>query len=112
MRRFDIYLTDLNPTKGKEIKKIRPALIASPDELNKELETVIIAPMTTKTRNWPTRIGITFANKDGQVILDQIRVVDKSRLKKKLGVLEGRATKQILAILREMFSCTKVYTKL
>ncbi len=104
MRRFDIYLTDLDPTKGKEIKKIRPALIVSSDELNNELGTVLVAPMTTKTRNWPTRLDITFENKDGQVILDQIRVVDKSRLKKKLGELEGNATKQILARLREMFS--------
>ncbi len=104
MRRFDIYLTDLNPTKGKEIKKIRPALIVSSDEMNKELGTVIIAPMTTKMRNWPTRVNITFENKEGQAVLDQIRVVDKSRLKKKLGELEGKSTKQILTILREMFS--------
>lgn len=104
MERFDIYLTDLNPTKGKEITKIRPALIISSNELNEELATVIIAPMTTKTRNWPTRINITFDGKDGQVILDQIRVVDKSRLKKKLGELRGKTTIQILNRLREMFS--------
>ncbi len=104
MKRFDVYLTDLNPTVGIEIKKIRPALIISADELNDELATVIIAPMTTKTRNWPTRISVNFAKKDGQVALDQIRSIDKSRLKKKLGELRGNATAEILKRLREMFS--------
>ena len=104
MKRFDIYLTDLDPTKGKEIKKIRPALIVSSNEMNDELATVIIAPMTTKIRNWPTRINLTFEGKEGQAILDQIRVVDKSRLKKKLGELHGKPTVQILSRLKEMFS--------
>jgi len=104
MKRFDIYLTDLNPTIGKEIKKIRPAVIVSPDDLNDEIDTVIIAPMTTQIRKWPTRVLVNFADKEGQVMLDQIRVIDKKRLKKKLGHLHGAVTNQILKKLREIFS--------
>ncbi|MES2961666.1 MAG: type II toxin-antitoxin system PemK/MazF family toxin [Pseudomonadota bacterium] len=104
MKRFDIYLTDLNPTIGREIKKIRPALIVSPDDLNDEIDTVIIAPMTTQIRKWPTRVLVNFADKEGQVMLDQIRVIDKKRLKKKLGHLQGAVTNQILKKLREIFS--------
>lgn len=111
MKRFDIYLTNLNPDLtnlnpaiGKEIKKIRPVVIVSSDDLNDELGTVIIAPMTTKIRNWPIRILVNFANKNGEVALDQMRVVDKSRLKKKLGALHGITTIKILEKLREMFS--------
>ena len=104
MKRFDIYLTDLNPTIGREIKKIRPAVIVSPDDLNDEVDTVIIAPMTTKCRNWPMRVMVHFAGKDGQVILEQIKSVDKIRLKKKLGSLHGAVTNQILQKLKEMFS--------
>lgn len=104
MKRFDIYLTDLNPTVGSEIKKIRPALIVSPDDLNDEIDTVIIVPMTTQIRKWPTRIKVSFAGKDGQVMLDQVRGIDKKRLKKKLGHLQGIVTNQILQKLREIFS--------
>lgn len=104
MNRFDIYLTDLNPTKGREINKIRPAAIISPNEINDKISTVIIAPMTTKVRDWPTRVAISFGGKNGEVALDQIRVVDKSRLKKKLGELRGEVTTKILRRLREMFS--------
>jgi len=104
MKRFDIYLTDLNPNIGREIKKIRPAVIVSPDDLNDEIDTVIIAPMTTQIRKWPTRVLVNFADKEGQVMLDQIRVIDKKRLKKKLGHLQGAVTNQILKKLREIFS--------
>ena len=104
MKRFDVYLTDLNPTVGKEIKKIRPVVIVSPDDLNDEVDTVIIAPMTTVYRNWPSRISLNFGGKNGQVILDQIKTVDKIRLRKKLGSLNGIVTIQILQKLREIFS--------
>lgn len=104
MKRFDVYLTDLEPTVGKEIKKIRPALIISSDDLNNALDTVIAAPMTTKIKNWPTRVSVTFADKDGQIALDQIKTIDKSRLKKKLGTLHGAVTNNVLKKLREMFS--------
>jgi mRNA interferase MazF len=104
MKRFDVYLTDLNPTIGREIKKIRPVTIVSPDELNEKSDTVIIVPMTTKERNWPTRISVKFAGKNGQIILDQIKTIDKIRLKKNLGCLDVTTSAMVLSKLREMFS--------
>src|SRR5690606_25124439 len=84
-RRFDVWLVNLDPTIGSEIRKTRPALIVSPDEMNAHIATVIIAPMTTKGRNYPTRIACKFQRKSGQVVLDQLRTVDKARLVKRLG---------------------------
>jgi mRNA interferase MazF len=104
MKRFDVYLTNLDPAVGREIKKIRPALIVSSDDLNKALDTVIIAPMTKRIKNWPTRVSVNFADKDGQIALDQIKTIDKSRLKKKLGTLQGAVTSNVLKKLIEMFS--------
>ncbi len=85
MKRFDVYLVALDPTQGSEIKKTRPCLIVSPDEANRHLATVIIAPMTTKGRGYPTRVPCRFQGKSGQVVLDQLRTVDKGRLVKRLG---------------------------
>lgn len=104
MRRFDIYLVNLDPTVGHEIKKTRPAVIISPDEMNRNISTVIIAPMTTKGRSYPTRVPITFQQKEGQVILDQIRTVDKSRLVNKIGKVNKVSSNKILSLLIEMFS--------
>ena len=104
MKRFDIYLVNLDPTVGNEIKKTRPAVIISPDEMNRNISTVIIAPMTTKGRSYPTRIPTTFQQKEGQVILDQIRTVDKSRLVKKIGKVNKVTSNKILSLLIEMFS--------
>ena len=103
-KRFDVYLVNLDPTVGKEIKKTRPCLIISPDEMNRHIATVIIAPMTTKGRPYPTRIPCHFQGKDGQIVLDQIRTVDKARLVKKLGQISITIQKAVLALLLEMFA--------
>ncbi|MBC8019457.1 MAG: type II toxin-antitoxin system PemK/MazF family toxin, partial [Verrucomicrobia bacterium] len=85
IKRFDVYLVNLDPTVGSEIRKSRPCLIISPDEMNQYIATVIVAPMTTKGRDYPTRVPCTFKGKDGQIVLDQIRTIDKSRLIQKQG---------------------------
>ena len=103
MKRFDVYLVNLDPTIGKEIKKTRPALIISPDEMNTHISTVIIAPMTTKGRSYPSRIACKFQGKDGQIILDQIRAIDKLRLHRKLGRIDKNTSEKVLSILQEMF---------
>ena len=103
MKRFEVYLVNLDPTLGGEIKKTRPALIISPDEMNSNISTIIIAPMTTKGRTYPTRVSCKFQKKDGQIILDQIRTVDKIRLIRKLGKIDKRTGEVVLSILQEMF---------
>ncbi len=102
--RFDVYLISLDPTQGHEINKTRPCLIISPNELNISIRTVIIAPMTTKGRNYPTRIPVEFDGKQGQIVLDQIRTVDKSRLVKKLGTISEVEAATVLDILQRLFA--------
>ncbi|MEP0818601.1 type II toxin-antitoxin system PemK/MazF family toxin [Trichocoleus desertorum GB2-A4] len=104
VKRFDVYLVNLNPTIGSEIQKTRPCLVVSPDEMNRNISTVIIAPMTTKGREYPTRVACRFQGKDGQIVLDQLRTVDKVRLVKRLGRISTAAQKVVLAVLTEMFS--------
>lgn len=104
LRRFDIALIDLDPTVGSEIRKTRPCLVISPDEMNRHLNTLIIAPMTTATRPYPTRVPIRFQRKDGQVALDQIRTIDRSRIIRRLGAAERTATEAVAANLLEMFA--------
>ena len=104
MKRFDVYLVNLDPTVGHEIKKSRPCLIISPDELNRYISTVIVAPMTTKGRTYPTRIPCIFQNKKGQIILDQVRTVDKSRLVKRLGKIDLDTQKEVFTVLTSLFS--------
>lgn len=104
VNRFEVYLIDLDPTKGHEIKKTRPCLIISPNEMNRFISTVIVAPMTTKGRNYPSRVSCVFQGKRGQVVLDQIRTVDKKRLEKKLGTISKKAQSSVINILQEMFS--------
>ncbi|KGE15028.1 type II toxin-antitoxin system PemK/MazF family toxin [Sphingobacterium deserti] len=101
--RFDVYWVDLNPTLGREINKIRPCVIVSPDVLNKTLDTAIIAPLTTTIRNYPSRIKCTVADKLSQVCLDQIRAVDQKRLLKKMAVLDSSTQLKICRVLIEMF---------
>ena len=101
--RFDVFLVALDPTIGQEIKKTRPCVVLSPDEMNHYVGTVIIAPMTTKGRDYPTRVTCTFHGVEGQVVLDQLRTVDKTRLVKKLGRLSPPAAERVLDILIEMF---------
>jgi mRNA interferase MazF len=83
--RFDVYLIRLGPTEGREMRKARPCVVVSPDETNRHIGTVIVAPMTTKGRPYPTRVGIRFRRRAGQIVLDQIRTVDKSRLLQRWG---------------------------
>lgn len=104
INRFEVYLISLDTTIGHEITKTRPCLIISPNEMNRFISTVIIAPMTTRRRNYPTRVSCTFQGKKGQVVLDQIRTVDKTRLVKKLGTISKQAQKSILSILQQMFA--------
>ena len=104
VKRFEVYLVKLDPTVGSEIKKARPCLVISPDEMNAHIATVIVAPMTTKGRAYPTRVSCKFQNKAGQIVLDQIRTVDKTRLTKKLGTIGAATQKAALAVLAEMFA--------
>lgn len=104
IKRFDVFLVNLNPTVGSEIKKTRPALVISPDEMNSYIRTVIVAPMTTKGRTYPTRVNCEFAGKEGQIVLDQIRTVDKIRLVKKLGSIDSKTQRAVSQSLIEMFA--------
>ncbi len=104
VQRFDVFLVNLDPTVGSEIKKTRPCLVISPDEMNRWIRTVIVAPMTSKERLYPTRVVCQFQGKKGQVVLDQIRTVDKSRLARRLGQLDGLEQRNVLATLAEMFA--------
>jgi mRNA interferase MazF len=104
IKRFDVYLVNLDPTVGSEIRKARPCLIISPDEMNRFIATVIVAPMTTKGRDYPTRVPCAFKDKEGQVVLDQIRTIDKSRLVQKLGRVDKQTQEDVLSILSEMFA--------
>ena len=102
INQYDIFWIDLNPTIGHEIKKVRPCVALSPDEMNFNIDTIIIAPMTTKSRGYPTRVKITFEKKSGWIILDQIRTIDKIRLKEKAGHLEETKIAEVKDILKEM----------
>ncbi len=102
--RFDVFLVSLDPTVGSEIQKSRPCLIISPDEMNRHIRTVIIAPMTTQGRKYPTRIACEFQGKQGQIVLDQLRTVDKSRLLRKLGRINGQTQMNVLSVLHDMFA--------
>ncbi|MBC7388332.1 MAG: type II toxin-antitoxin system PemK/MazF family toxin [Opitutaceae bacterium] len=104
VKRFDVFLVNLDPTIGSEIQKTRPCLIISPDEMNNYIKTVIVAPMTTKGREYPTRVNCTFEKKEGQIVLDQIRTIDKNRIVKKMGVLDVRTRSKVLSVLQELFS--------
>ncbi len=104
MKRFDVYLVALDPTLGSEIQKTRPCLIVSPDVMNRHLTTVIVAPMTTRGRDYPTRIACAFQGKRGQVVLDQLRTADKARLVKRLGRIGPPVRAAVLAGLAELFA--------
>lgn len=104
VNRFDVYLINLNPTVGREIQKTRPCVVISPDELNHFIGTVIVAPMTTRDRPYPTRIPCQFDGKAGQIVLDQIRTVDKSRFVKRLGQISPNEQRAVLDTLAELFA--------
>ncbi|MCI5140940.1 MAG: type II toxin-antitoxin system PemK/MazF family toxin [Candidatus Electrothrix sp. ATG1] len=103
VQRFDIWLVRLDPTQGSEVKKTRPCVILSPDEMS-ALKTAIIAPMTSKGLSFPTRIPCTFQGKKGLILLDQMRAVDKLRLIKKLGVISKTAQLKTISCLQELFA--------
>ncbi|MBS9385381.1 MAG: type II toxin-antitoxin system PemK/MazF family toxin [Dolichospermum sp. BR01] len=104
VNRFDVFLINLDPTIGSEIQKTRPCLIISPNEINHHIATVIVAPMTTKGQPYPTRVTCQFQGQNGQIVLDQIRTIDKTRLVKLLGQISEEEQKTVLDILAEMFA--------
>ena len=104
VNRFDVYLTNLDPTVGSEIKKTRPCLIVSPDEMNRHIRTVIVAPMTTAGKDYPTRVSCTFIKKRGQIVLDQLRTLDKTRLVKKLGAIDPETQLEVISSLQRLFA--------
>ena len=104
INRFDVYLINLDPTLGFEIQKTRPCLIISPDEMNRHIRTVIVAPMTTAGRDYPTRVKCKFKKKKGQIVLDQIRTIDKTRLIKKLGKIDPETQIEVISILQRLFA--------
>ena len=104
VRRGEVYLVPLSPTRGREIRKTRPCVVVSPDELNAALSTFIVAPLTTGSHPYPFRVGCRFAGRDGHIVLDQVRTVDRARLVRRLGKLSPEALSASLGILREMFA--------
>ncbi len=104
VNRFDVYLANLDPTVGSEIQKTRPCLVISPDEMNCNIRTVIIAPMTSSQKDYPTRVSCTFRKKKGQIVLDQIRTIDKKRLIKRLGTVDSKAQLDAISILQRLFA--------
>ena len=103
IRQYEIILVNLEPTIGSEIKKTGPCVVISPDEMNKHLRTVVIAPMTTTSRNYPTRVEIKHEYKPGWIVLDQVRTIDKQRILKNLGRLSKPEIKEVKSILRETY---------
>jgi len=102
--RSEVWLVRLDPVEGHEMRKTRPYLVVSPDEMNRHVATVIIAPMTTMVKDYPMRVGVRFRGKTGQVVLDQLRTVDKAWLVRKMGRLDPAAARSVLAVLAEMFA--------
>jgi mRNA interferase MazF len=104
VKRFDVHLVNLDPTVGSEIQKTRPCLIISPDEMNRHIRTVIVAPMTSGGKKYPTRVACQFDNKKGQIVLDQIRTIDKTRLIKKLGSIDPEIQLDVISVLQRLFA--------
>ena len=104
VNRFDVYLINLDPTVGSEIQKTRPCLIISPDEMNRYIRTVIVAPMTTTGKDYPTRVTYKFKKKKGQIVLDQIRTIDKTRLIKKLASINPETQLEVISVLQRLFA--------
>ena len=104
VNRFDVYLINLDPTVGSEIQRTRPCLIISPDEMNRHIRTIIVAPMTTAGKDYPTRVKCKFKKKRGQIVLDQIRTIDKSRLIKKLGKIDLETQIEVISVLQRLFA--------
>lgn len=103
MNQYDIVLVNLDPTIGSEIKKTRPCVIISPDEMNKYLQTLVIAPMTTASRRYPTRVEVNHQGKTGWIAIDQLRTIDKIRVTKTTGKLSKKEIKEVKSVIRETF---------
>jgi len=103
VERFDVFLINLDPALGSEINNTRPCLIVSPDEMNRYIRTLIVAPMTTAGKNYPTRVRCGFRGKKGQIVLDQICTIDKSRLIRKIGTVEPQVQAEVISTLQSMF---------
>ncbi len=104
VNRFDVYLSNLDPTIGSGIKKTRPCLVISPDEMNHHIRTVIIAPMTTNIKDYPTRVTCQFRGKAGSIVLDQMRTIDKARLIKKMGAVDAETRTRVISVLQQLFA--------
>ena len=104
VNRFDVCLINLDPTVGSEIQKTRPCLIISPDEMNRHIRIVIVAPMTTAGKDYPTRVICKFKKKKAQIVLDQIRTIDKTRLVKKLGTIDPETQLKVISVLQRLFA--------
>ena len=104
VNRFDVYLTNLDPTVGSEIQKKRPCLIISPDEMNRHIRTVIVAPMTKAGKDYPTLIKCNFKKKKGHIVLDQIRTIDKTRLIKNIGTIDSETQLKVISVLQRLFA--------
>jgi mRNA interferase MazF len=102
--RFDVFLTDLDPTRGHEIKKRRPCVVVTPNEINRSISMVIVAPMTTRERNYPWHVACRFGGKNSRILLDQLRSVDPVRFTRRLGRLDSRTAATVLDVLAEMFA--------
>jgi mRNA interferase MazF len=102
VNQYEIYWIDLDPTRGSEIQKIRPCIVISPDEMNHNINTVIIAPLTSTSKTYPSRVNIEFEGKECWIVLDQIRCVDKSRLLKKAGILGEEDIIKVKLVIKEM----------
>lgn len=102
--RGDVFLVDLNPTRGSEIRKMRPCVVVSPDELNAHLRTLIVAPLTRGGHPYPFRVPCRFGGKSGHIVVDQIRTVDRERLVRRLGRLAPATVGRTLSVLQEMFA--------
>ena len=104
VNRFDVYLINLDPAVGSEIQKTRPCLIISPDEMNRYIRTVIVAPLSTAGKDYPTRVACKFKKKKGRIVLDQIRTIDKTRLLKKLGSIDPETQLEVISVLQRLFA--------
>ena len=104
VKRFDVYMVNLDPTIGSEIQKTRPCLVISPDEMNRNIRTIIIAPMTSAQKEYPTRVSCTFRKKQGQIVLDQVRTIDKARLIQKLGTIDSKTQLDVISVLQRLFA--------
>ena len=103
IRQFDIFWVNLDPTIGSEIRKVRPCVIISPDEMNAHIKTIIVAPLTTASKNYPTRIPVTIGGRKGWIVIEQIRTIDKIRLQKKIGEIATQTAAKIKQVMKETF---------